>query len=119
MTFRYGPKLAAAVPVIGDWNGDGTDTVGIFRSDVGVFYLRHTNTAGFADSTIKVFHLAGMPVVAGDWDGDGNESVGNFDVATSRFFLRNGYVDALADYVFMFRPPNTDDQPVAGNWDTP
>ena len=32
------------LPVAGDWNGDGIDTVGVFRN--GIFYLRNSNTSG-------------------------------------------------------------------------
>ena len=39
--------LSTDTPLVGDWNGDGTDTVGIYRN--GNFYLRNTNGAGNAD----------------------------------------------------------------------
>ena len=34
----------------GDWNGDGIDSVGIYRN--GIFYLRNTNSTGFADIVV-------------------------------------------------------------------
>lgn len=34
-------------PLMGDWNGSGTDTAGVFRSNV--YYLRNSNTTGAAD----------------------------------------------------------------------
>ena len=45
LVFGYG--ISTDTPLVGDWNGDGTDTVGIYRN--GNFYLRNTNGAGNAD----------------------------------------------------------------------
>jgi hypothetical protein len=38
-------------PLIGDWNGDGVDTIGIYRSER--FYLRNANAPGPADVTLQ------------------------------------------------------------------
>ena len=38
----------------GDWNSDGTDTVGLFRASDSTFYWRNTNSAGVADGSEKV-----------------------------------------------------------------
>jgi hypothetical protein len=35
--------------VIGDWDGDGTDTVGVFRPSETTVYLPNTNTTGPAE----------------------------------------------------------------------
>src|SRR5439155_11945691 len=46
MTFSYGNPSSGDYPVTGDWNGDGTDTIGIVRPDSTghlVWYLRNTN----------------------------------------------------------------------------
>ncbi|MEO3748986.1 hypothetical protein ABGB05_36780, partial [Plantactinospora sp. B5E13] len=32
------------IPISGDWNGDGTDTVGVFRPSNSTWYLRDTNS---------------------------------------------------------------------------
>ena len=34
-------------PLAGDWNGDGVDTIGIYRGNL--WYLRNSNTTGMAD----------------------------------------------------------------------
>ena len=51
-------------PVIGDWNGDGIDTVGVYRN--GVFYLRNSNTVGVADLAFR-YGLPGDISVVGGW----------------------------------------------------
>jgi len=52
--------------VVGDWDGNGTDTIGVFRN--GVFYLRNSNTNGFADLAFTYGQPGDVPVV-GDWNG--------------------------------------------------
>ena len=60
LAFGYG--LPTDIPVIGDWNGDGIDTVGVYRN--GVFYLRNSNTVGVADLAFGY----GLPTdISGDW----------------------------------------------------
>ncbi|MGI9667637.1 MAG: SpoIID/LytB domain-containing protein, partial [Acidimicrobiia bacterium] len=67
-TFYYGdPKDE---PFVGDWDGDGDETVGIYRPSDATFYLRNTNTQGIADIVVP-FGNSGDQPIAGDWDGDG------------------------------------------------
>jgi hypothetical protein len=37
--------------VAGDWNGDGTDTIGVYRPSENVFFLKHSNQQGVADAS--------------------------------------------------------------------
>ena len=50
--------------VAGDWNGDGRDSVGLFRPATGRVYLRYSNSAGPADREF-VFGADGWVPVAG------------------------------------------------------
>ena len=63
------------MPVVGEWDGDGIDTVGVVKS--GVWYLRNANTAGA--HTIPSFaygaYATDKPVV-GDWNADGTTTIG-------------------------------------------
>ena len=59
-----GQSDGACVP--GDWNMNGTDTVGLFRPRDATFYLRNTNTAGVADITFSFGGGAWQPI-AGNW----------------------------------------------------
>jgi hypothetical protein len=49
--FIYGAP--GDIPFAADWNGDGTDTVAIYRPSNGDWYIRLTNSAGAADHTIS------------------------------------------------------------------
>jgi hypothetical protein len=56
LTFVYGSP--GDIPFAGDWNGNGTDTVAVFRPSTGNWYIRLANAAGSADHQIH-FHAHG------------------------------------------------------------
>ena len=49
ISFNYAAG-AGWIPISGDWNGDGIDTVGFYDQAGGIFYLKNSNSAGPADS---------------------------------------------------------------------
>jgi len=57
--------------LIGDFDGDGSDTIGVFRS--GRFLLRNSNTQGESDLEAS-FGLIGDLALGGDWDGGGTDT---------------------------------------------
>jgi hypothetical protein len=97
-------------PVVGDWDGNGTATIGIYRN--GIFYLRNSNTIGFADM-VFAFGAPGDQPVAGDWDGDGVDTIGIF--RNGLFLLRNSNSAGAADMSFVLGNPG--DIGIAGDWD--
>jgi hypothetical protein len=102
-------------PVAGDWDGDGLDSVGLYDCSVGVFYLRNSNTTGFADITFP-FGMAGDLPVAGRWlEGGVNDGIGVFRRSNGLVYLRNTLSAGNADSIFVFGNPG--DLPIAGNWD--
>ena len=60
---------AQDVPVVGDWDADGDDTVGTYRAMLGGWFLMNTNEAGFADRYL-VYGLVNEKPLVGDWDGN-------------------------------------------------
>ncbi|HSK07633.1 MAG TPA: hypothetical protein VK990_08955, partial [Acidimicrobiia bacterium] len=56
---------AGDVVFTGDWDGDGDDTLGLYRPSNGTVYLRNTNTTGAADSSFGIG--GGMQVSGGDF----------------------------------------------------
>ncbi|MGH2603528.1 MAG: hypothetical protein ACRDJ9_29605, partial [Dehalococcoidia bacterium] len=52
--------------VVGDWDGDGRDSFGIFRPSEGTFYLSNTVGQGEADLTVT-FGTGDAQPVAGGW----------------------------------------------------
>lgn len=112
--FTYGSG-GALKPIVGDWDGNGTTTVGLYDPATGAFYLKNSNASGAADI---VFTFgpggAGFVPVVGDWNGDGIESIGLYDPATGAFFLKNSNSAGPADLSFTFGAGGA--QPVAGDW---
>ena len=47
--FSYLFGVVGDKPFVGDFNGNGTDTVGLHRESTGLVYYRNTNTQGVAD----------------------------------------------------------------------
>ena len=106
---NYG--LAGDYPVVGDWDGNGTATIGIYRA--GSFYLRNSNTVGFAD-LVFAFGLPGDQPVAGDWDGNGTDTIGIYRPSTGLFLLRNDNSAGNPDLTFQLGNPG--DVGIAGDW---
>lgn len=96
-------------PLAGDWNGDGIDSVGIYRN--GVFYLRNSNSTGFADIVVAFGSPGDQPVV-GDWNGDGVDTIGIYRNGT--FYLRNSNTPGEPDLVYTLGDPG--DVAIAGDW---
>ena len=122
-SFAFGAAGAGWIPIAGDWNGDGTDTVGLYNPAKSAFYLRNTNDTGYADVTFAFGAAgAGWIPIAGDWNGDGKDTIGLYNPAKSMFYLRNttslqGPSDkGYADVTFAFGAAGAGWIPIAGDW---
>jgi hypothetical protein len=109
---RYGGS--SSIPVTGDWDGNGTTTIGLAfaRSDGQLgWHLRNTNAPGRPDVVVAYGRANAVPIT-GDWDGNGTTTIGVASARSDRqigWQLRNantagppsvtvayGGVDALA-----------------------
>ncbi len=99
-------------PVVGDWDGNGSATIGVYRN--GSFYLRNENTVGFAE-LIFPFGIPGDQPIAGDWNGDGLDTIGVYRPSTGQFLLRNNNSAGAEDLSFYLG--NAGDVGIAGDWD--
>ena len=117
------PAGSQWMPIAGDWDGDGTDTIGLYNPVTSMFYLRNTNDSGYADVTFAYGPAgAGWMPIAGDWDGDGKDTIGLYNPATSVFYLAEH--DSLqgpndmgyADVTFAYGPAGAGWKPIAGDW---
>jgi peptidyl-Lys metalloendopeptidase len=109
VAINYG--MGGDYPVVGDWDGNGTATIGIYRN--GSFYLRNSNTLGFAD-LVFAFGQPGDQPIAGDWNGDGIDTIGIYRPSTGQFLLRNSNTKGAADMSFYLG--NVGDVGIAGDW---
>ena len=109
-TFFYGAP--GDIPLVGDWDCDGLDTVGMFRPNNGFVYLRNSNDFGTAD--LEFFYGMGGDVpFVGDWDGDDCDSLGIY--RNGRVFLRNELSTGFADLDFFYGIAS--DVPFGGDFD--
>ncbi len=110
--FHYGSPQD--VPVAGDWNGDGTSTIAIFRGGQWHFDSNGDGQVGGTDGVVK-FGQAGDQPVAGDWNGDGTTDVGVYRGGTWYLDTNgNHQLDADDEVVQM---GGEHDRPIAGDWD--
>lgn len=115
-TVEFGPG-GAVVPLAGDWNGNGSDTVGVYDPATGTFYLRNGNTPGSPDLTFQFGAVGASSVpVVGDWDGNGTDTIGIYDAVTGAFSLRNSNSAGPPDLAFTFGAGGAL-LPLAGDWD--
>jgi hypothetical protein len=116
-SFYYGNP--GDVPFMGDWNCDGIDTPGLFRTSDAYVYLRNSNTQGNANIRFFFGNPSDVPL-AGDFNGDGCDTLSIYRPSQQRFYIVNqlGENDGglgAADYSFLFGNPG--DKPVVGDWD--
>jgi hypothetical protein len=91
--------------VVGDFDGDGIDSVGVFRPATGEFF------AGAA--SYRFGRWNDLPVVA-DWNGDGTGTLGVYRPSSGEIRLRHQAASGDADEVFGFSVPAA--MPVAGDF---
>jgi len=80
------------LPIAGDFDGDGIDTIGLFRPSTGTFYLKNSHAEGPPDIEFAFGEPGDLPI-AGDWGPqDGIDSVAVYRPGAGMFFLR--YINA-------------------------
>ncbi|AZN29142.1 hypothetical protein EJO69_01640 [Flaviflexus salsibiostraticola] len=106
--FAYG-RIGDEV-LVGDWDGNGTDTLGVRRGTT--FYLNNTLTGGHADTEFAYGRI-GDEVLVGDWDGNGTDTLGVRRGTT--FYLNNTLTGGNADTEFAYG--RIGDEVLVGDWD--
>lgn len=98
----------AAVPLPGDWDGDGDSDPGWWRD--GAVALR----VGAAVTRFRYGRPGDVPLV-GDWDDDGRDEIGV--VRDGVWYLRNTLTSGAADRSFIYGRIALGDLPLVGDWD--
>jgi hypothetical protein len=98
-------------PFVGDFDGDGIETVGLHRESTGLVYYRNSHTQGFAHGEF-IFGDPGDRLVAGDWTGNGTDSPALLRPATATMYFRFTNDQGVADATWS--TGNADCIPVAG-----
>jgi hypothetical protein len=102
----------------GDFDGDGCDTVSLYRPSAQRFFVIDTlgddgNGVGAAAPDFVFGDPRDQPF-AGDLDGDGVDTFGLYRESTGFVYYRNSLTQGKADALFFFGNPG--DQFVAGDW---
>jgi hypothetical protein len=107
------------VPLVGDFDGDGRDTVSLYRPAEGRFFV--INRLGSGDGGLGVadfsfvFGNPGDKPFVGDFDGNGVDEVGLHRETTGRVYFRFSLTQGVADRDFIYGNPG--DVLVAGDWE--
>ena len=110
-SYRWG--RSGDIPVVGDWDGDGTQTVGVVRPNTARnsnhFLLRNS------DGSVLDFWYGrpGDRLLVGDWNGDGTWTPGVLRGGT-RWYLKDSFTGGAAGVGLAKQTPGT---PVVGDWD--
>lgn len=102
-----------ATPLVGDWDGDGRDEVGVSRDGSGykVFYL-FRNYAEASPYWIAAYGPEKSAPFAGRWVKERADAIGVFTGGT--FFLKNAVFSGVADVTSTFG--DTAGSPIIGDW---
>ena len=101
-------------PFVGDFDGDGIDTLGLHRESTGFVYFRQTNTQGIADAEF-FYGDPGDRLVAGDWGiVDGVDTPAIFRPSNSTFYFRYTNTQGVAEETLGWGVSSF--LPIAGNW---
>lgn len=114
-TFHFGDP--GDIPIAGDFDGDGKDTISIYRPSTGEVHITNTlppNGGALEAEVSYVFGDPGDKPFAGDFDGDGKDTIGLHRESTGIVYFRNSHTTGEADNEFYFGIPG--DRLVAGDW---
>jgi hypothetical protein len=109
--FAFGSVQSGDIAVVGDWNGDGRDDVGVFRGG-NSFLLDSDGDRAFnqAVDTQVTFSVPSARPAPADYNGDRRTDLAVFSVDTFHIDSDN---DGTLDRLQTFRSGL---MPVAGNW---
>jgi hypothetical protein len=103
-------------PVVGDWDGDGIDEIGLHRESSGFFYWRDSLDTGVADGSI-FFGDPGDRFVSGDWGTiPGRDTPGVYRPSNGFVYFRYSLTEGNADTWFPWPGATDTHVPVAGNF---
>ncbi|MHB1288521.1 peptidoglycan recognition protein family protein [Georgenia sp.] len=108
VNFRFGAKGAEII--VGDWNGDGRDTL---AARLGNRFVVTDQNANLAATRVVYYGDPGDEIYVGDWDGNGTDT---FAVRRgNQFHIRNSMTSGEADRVIYYGDPG--DKILVGDWD--
>jgi hypothetical protein len=110
-----GPSPQSNVPVVGDWNGDGVDTLGVFDRFNGIFILSDSNTSPTSNYEV-IFGNPGDFPLHGRWTNNPtlNDGIGVYRDSNGIIYLKNQLTNGFDDFFLIMGNPG--DVGIAGDW---
>ncbi len=105
--------LKGAIPLSGNWTGTGTDRMGYYSPQYGIFHLLGAGS-GKQPNLEATFDRPHQVPLVGDWKGTGRDGIGSYDPATGTFYLRQSLKGGPVDEKFSYGRPGM--IPLAGDW---
>jgi len=110
--FHFG--TAGDRPLVGDWNGDGVHTIGVFRN--GKWHLDIDGNGKWSDADVVAqYGQSGDVPLVGDWNGDGVDQLAVY--RAGKWHLDSNGDRQLDAHDEVFELGGADDMPVVGDWD--
>jgi hypothetical protein len=114
ITAAFGGDVAD-LPVVGDWDGNGVDTIGVYRNSTGFFYLSDSNTSPAVNYTV-LFGNPGDTPFAGKWDNTMTGSgIGVYRNSNGILYEKKTLTTGFDDFFAIFGNPG--DIGFAGDWE--
>ena len=108
----------SATPIVGDWDGDGDDTIGFYVPSQNKWWLKNDLADGWTGVTGFNFGVADpMDPVVGDWDGDGDDTVGGYVPSRWRWFLKDDQVDGWSSVTRIRFGVTASYEVLSGDWE--
>lgn len=80
--------MTGMIPIAGDWDGDGRESLGLYSPETRQFYLRDVNAPGFPHRAVSPTGVAAdAQPLAGDWNADGRATPGWYSPSAGLFTL--------------------------------
>lgn len=106
--------IATDLPFLGDWDGDGVETLALYRSSTNQVIWSNSNSDGtYAVRLVTAVGNSGGIPVRGDWDGDGRDGFAIYDVSAKDLLF---YQDISGPQYAIHSIGNPGDLPVTGDW---
>jgi len=107
--------ISSDIAFMGDWDGDGVDTLALYRSSTHqIIWCNSNSTGAYSVRSVNTVGVSGGVPVKGDWNRDGQDGFAVYDIATRTFtFYQSMSSAAFATWDV----GNAGDLPVSGDWD--
>lgn len=80
--------FSGAIPVRGDYNGDGTNDLAVYDPTTGDWYIKTVGAGGSVLAWELNWGFSGAIPVEGDYNGDGKADLAVYDTANGKWYIR-------------------------------